>query len=480
MNRRQLHRPSLLHSNGLKAHTPGESVDRETLLAYLTGINASKLNYYTELKKRNRELAQSYAELQASQQALEKAVMALQRISQTLTMTAQGVDTLLRAVAGTVREILDAHYVEIRVELEGEGIRCHLQLPEEALQQRPHLETFLQELAWDVQRHGQPLCKEIELNPANNTANSVTKCVLLCVPMYLENQAIGTVCAQLSRELQANEIRILQAVANQTAVAVENALLFEESRRLQQETDRLYQIALQKKNEAEQKARELERAMNKLVMMEKARILDEERNRIARDLHDSVVQILTSIGLHLEWCRQNLQEDSSVHQRILYLKQLARNGLFEIRNTILQLAAPPLAEVGMAAALRKMAADFETLTGIPTSFTVEGEERPLSSLQAEEALFRICQEALYNAFKHAEASQVRVTLEYAPHEVILRVEDNGIGIDPDTIAHSRRGMTFGLRNMFQRAEGAGGMLAIGPAGERGTLVTARIPVGGGL
>lgn len=474
MNRRQLSGPFLLHQGGHEANIPEDHIDRETLLAQLTGINASKLNYYTELKKRNRELAQSYAELQASQQTLEKAVMALQRISQTLTMTAQGVDTLLRAVAGTVREILDAHYVEIRVELENEGVRCRFHLPEEAIHQQPHFETLLQEQAWNVQRHGQPLCKEITLNPEDNMTNSGAKSVLLCVPMYLENQVIGTVCAWLSRELQANEIRILQAVANQTAVAVENALLFEESRRLQQETDRLYQIALQRKNEAEQKARELEHAMNKLVMMEKARILDEERNRIARDLHDSVVQILTSIGLHLEWCRQNLQEDSPVHQRILYLKQLARNGLFEIRNTILQLAAPPLVEVGMVAALRKMTADFETLTGIPTSFTVEGEERPLSSSRAEEALFRICQEALYNAFKHAEASQVKVTLEYAPHEMILRVEDNGIGIDPDTIARSRRGMTFGLRNMFQRAEEAGGTLTIGPAGEQGTLVIARI------
>jgi signal transduction histidine kinase len=453
----------------------GESVDRETLLAQLTGINASKLNYYTELKKKNRELAQSYAELRASQQALDKAVMALQRISQTLTVTAQGVDRLLAAVAQTVREILDAHYVEIRVELEGNGIHYRFRLPEEELHQQPHIGKLLQELARSAQRQGRPLYKDASSEMTDPDPNPLPSSALFCVPMYHENRVMGSICGWISREPHANEIRILQAVANQTAVAIENALLFEESRRLQQETDRLYQIALQRKNEAEQKARELERAMNKLVMMEKARILDEERNRIARDLHDSVVQILTSIGLHLEWCRQNLPADSPVFHRILFLKQLARNGLFEIRNTILQLSAPPLAEVGLVAALRKMAADFEALTGIPTSFAVEGEERPVPSPQAEEALYRICQESLYNAFKHAQASHVRITLTYGAEEVMLAVEDDGIGIEPEVIARSRRGMTFGLRNMFQRAEEAGGTLTIGPAGERGTRVVVRIP-----
>ncbi|MGQ9668201.1 MAG: GAF domain-containing protein, partial [Anaerolineae bacterium] len=192
------------------------SMDRETLLAQLTGINASKLSYYTELKKKNRELAQSYAELQASQRALDNAVMALQRISQTLTVTAQGVDRLLEAVGQTVQEILDAHYVEIRVELEGNGIRYRFQLPEEMLRRHPHIEAPLQELAWNVQRHGQPLCEEVVLGPESRSSNPNASSALLCVPMYHENRVMGAICGWISRELHADEIRILQVVANQT------------------------------------------------------------------------------------------------------------------------------------------------------------------------------------------------------------------------------------------------------------------------
>jgi signal transduction histidine kinase len=244
---------------------------------------------------------------------------------------------------------------------------------------------------------------------------------------------------------------------------------------MQAVTRRLYEMALQQKEEAERKTRELNQARQELSQMQKEQILTVERNRIARELHDNVAQILTSIGLNVEWCRQQVPGNSSLHQRLLWLKQLARNGIYEVRNAIFELSGVTILESGLVQALGNIAAEFERITGIEAGYSVEGTVRRLPT-EAETALYRVAQEALYNIFKHAGANHVQLQIAFSQGEVSMEVTDDGVGIAETAIQRCRQGLTFGLKSMQGRMEDLGGTLEILnlDTDGRGTRIIARI------
>lgn len=472
--------------------------DKENLLAALTGINASKISYYRELKEKIRELessnaqlreakytadelyeqvrrnadelAQLYEKSQVQAERLDRAISSLKSISQVLTATTQGVEALLQAVVRTAAELFETEYAVMTLsgsDNAQQRFYCAYGSPSGPMAAVPP----------------RSLCRLIDTviedqRPVFNvTRDNADSAVIVCVPMFREETLVGTICLQAREgcDFAESDISILQTLANQAAVAIENARLFEESQHLQAETKRLYEIALQQKSEAEKKTRELEQARNELGLAQKEQLLSEERNRIARELHDSVAQILTSIGLNLEWCRQQLAEDSPLYEKILCLKQLARNGIYEIRNTIYELSAINISELGLAPALVGISQEFQRITGIEADLTVVGEVRRLP-LNGETALYRVAQEALYNVFKHAQATHVDLKLEFTSHELLLTITDNGIGIPEEAIKQSREGTTFGLKNMWERIEKLKGKLQITDLNGSGTRVTAIIPM----
>jgi signal transduction histidine kinase len=148
--------------------------------------------------------------------------------------------------------------------------------------------------------------------------------------------------------------------------------------------------------------------------------------------------------------------------------------LYEIRNAILGLSPTNITELGLPGALEKLINDFSYISRIPADLRVSGTVRRSSS-DTENALYHICQESLYNVFKHAHAQRVEVGLVFEPEATLLMVTDDGIGVDRTAPERERSAVTFGLRNMKARAEELGGSLSLSQGEGEGTRVAARIP-----
>lgn len=197
----------------------------------------------------------------------------------------------------------------------------------------------------------------------------------------------------------------------------------------------------------------------------------EERAHLARELHDSVTQALFSMTLQTRSIELLLERDATqVPAKLAELRDLQRDALAEMRALILELHPGNLQDNGIAAALRTHAVGLSGRIGLPIIVDAELDHRP-ASLEVEEALYRIGQEALHNVVKHAGARHVRVELGRRADGIRVLVEDDGHGFDPDSVPDGH----FGLAGMRARAERLGGWFAVRSEPGRGTVVEAVIP-----
>ncbi|WP_432975637.1 sensor histidine kinase [Dactylosporangium sp. CA-233914] len=198
-----------------------------------------------------------------------------------------------------------------------------------------------------------------------------------------------------------------------------------------------------------------------------------EPARLARDLHDSVVQTLYGISLGAGTAAELLYGNPAhAEASLAWIRETAAAGLTDLRGIILRLRPETLVGAGPATALRGV---FETLHVDPgrAGWGLELDADPVVSPQVEEALYRIALEALGNAARHAEASQVTVRLAGDERQVVLEVIDDGAGFDPQEPQPGH----LGLRSMRERAELLGGTLEIRSAPGSGTVVRAALPTG---
>lgn len=237
------------------------------------------------------------------------------------------------------------------------------------------------------------------------------------------------------REPGLEEIAFLKAVANQAAVAVEN--------------DRLHRAS---------------RSAAALI----------ERQRLARELHDSVSQALFSMTLHartaqLAMSRQGLPPDGPLGRAVGQLRELTQGALAEMRALIFELRPGALAEEGLVAAVRKQAAALTAREGLP--ITVTGPDQPLGlPAETEEHVYRIVLEALHNTVKHAAASAVSVVVTSADGEVRIAVRDDGRGFDTSREYAGH----LGLGTMRDRAAAIGAVLRLVSSPDAGTTVDLRL------
>jgi signal transduction histidine kinase len=191
----------------------------------------------------------------------------------------------------------------------------------------------------------------------------------------------------------------------------------------------------------------------------------EERQRLARELHDSVSQALYGIALGARTARTLLDTDpSKAIEPVDYVLSLAEAGLTEMRALIFELRPESLAMEGVVAALDKQIAAARARHGLDITF--ESCPEPDVSLEIKEAIYRIAQEALHNIVKHAKAHHVDVSLRRAGATIELVVSDDGVGFDPsgDFAGH------LGLRSMQERAANVAASLAVESAPGAGTIV----------
>ncbi len=201
----------------------------------------------------------------------------------------------------------------------------------------------------------------------------------------------------------------------------------------------------------------------------------EERTRLAREFHDTLEQALAGIGMQLNALAGQARQLAPETRRILDMTcSMVRHSQEEARRSVQDLRSFDLEKGGLAAALAKLATRPQEGSGTQIHFEYTGAARALSS-RKEMHLFRISQEALSNALKHAAAANIRMSLEYGPNSLILSIRDDGRGFDTQKATASEQGH-FGLLGMRERAEKAGGQLRITSSPGQGTAVEVCVPL----
>jgi signal transduction histidine kinase len=202
---------------------------------------------------------------------------------------------------------------------------------------------------------------------------------------------------------------------------------------------------------------------------------ESERQRIARELHDATGQALTALGLGLRGVATSYarQDNDQIDKRLRQLEDLTAQSLDELRQLIADLRPSHLDDLGLAAALRWYTKNLQTRVPFEIQVEINGAERPLTS-SVKIALYRVAQEALTNIIKYAAARQVRVHLNYGEQEVMLQVEDNGLGFDVEAQAKSTRSQ-WGLLGMQERAALLGGRFDLYSVVGQGTRVQVMMP-----
>jgi signal transduction histidine kinase/CHASE3 domain sensor protein len=260
------------------------------------------------------------------------------------------------------------------------------------------------------------------------------------VPMTIGDRLVGVIVVATPNRLFTDEDHdLLVAIANQAAVAVENAHLYRRTRELG---------------------------------------VIEERNRLAREIHDTIAQGLTGIVLQLEATGTLLDmKPDRARQRLTKATELARSTLAEARRSVWNLRPQPLEERSLYDAIAGEARKLED-EAIEVRCEQVGELiRPAP--ETENAVYRIAQEALQNIRKHARATLVEVTLAFAPEQLTLTIRDNGRGFDPERLLRQRTdGGGFGMLGMRERARLVGGQLAVQSTAGAGTVLVVSAPLAG--
>jgi signal transduction histidine kinase len=257
----------------------------------------------------------------------------------------------------------------------------------------------------------------------------------LAVPIKLKDRVIGVLDAQSDQPdaFDESDLTVLQSLADQAAIAIENARLYEQAQRL---------------------------------------AVVEERQRLARELHDSVTQALYGTTLYAEAAARQLAtgQVDLAGDHLRELRDTAQEALREMRLLIFELRPLILESEGLVTALQARLEAVEERAGLEVELHVEGDA--ILATAVEEGLYRIAQEALNNALKHACARRVSVSLERGKTSVVLEIVDDGIGFDPSTAV---AGGGLGLDGMIERAAQMGGELLLDSEPGAGTRVWVKVP-----
>ncbi|WP_031363751.1 response regulator [Caballeronia sordidicola] len=203
-------------------------------------------------------------------------------------------------------------------------------------------------------------------------------------------------------------------------------------------------------------------------------IREEERKRIAMEIHDELGQLLTALKMDVSLLKMRLAQDADAARKVDDMRELVEKTIWMVRNVASHLR-PAALNFGIVSALEWLVEDFGRRKGLSCQLWINGREPVLDDAHAT-AVFRIVQASLTNVALHAGASRVDVTLTNTETTLDLYVSDDGCGFDP---AAARKGYSYGLLGMSERARLIGGSLRIDSSPETGTVVSIHVPLGGG-
>lgn len=204
---------------------------------------------------------------------------------------------------------------------------------------------------------------------------------------------------------------------------------------------------------------------------------EEERRRVAREIHDGPAQALANVVLRAEIAEKLLAADPARGlAEFSEVKAMVKDSLSEMRRIMFNLRPMALDDLGLVPTLRQYIEELRRRSGLNIGFSVIGHERRLNG-SLEIALFRVVQEALLNVLKHSQATQAAVSLEFTSDAVMVCIRDNGKGFVLEEVEKAAEGKEhFGLLTMRERVELFNGTLKIQTAPERGTRVFLRVPL----
>lgn len=253
------------------------------------------------------------------------------------------------------------------------------------------------------------------------------------IPLYAHGKKLGVlnVASQDWRQLSAEDLQLLYTIGDLLGIAVERAKLFEQQATLG---------------------------------------AIEERNRLAREIHDTLAQGLTAVSLQLESADALLEAEAEavrVRQVVQHALALIRANLDEARRSVMDLRAAPLEGKTLVEALVSLIEEAE----LPVDFMVEGDERPLSR-RLESGIYRITQEAITNIRRHARAKKAIIHLQFGIQTVTLIISDDGVGFVPEAVAENR----FGLIGMNERVKLIDGTMRLQSEPGKGTRIEIIVPL----
>ena len=408
----------------------------------------------THLAERSRQVAVLEERSLASSGRVAELARANQALKQTLDIlaTEPEMNEVLGHVLTVITQVLEGSISTLWLrDRDAETAKLHLVYREGCLvggNESGHrlagqtLDLSRQDLfALAVFRRGRPVWHEVETSEAlDETAKKYLReqnvIALLGIPLILGEKTIGSIVVRFSqlRQFGSIEMEMAQGLAQQATLAFQLTRLAEQARKA---------------------------------------AITEERNRMAREIHDTLAQGFTGILIQLQAATQVLNgAHPDIRRHVDAATALARVGLAEARRSVQGLRPQLLRDGNISTALDHLVKQLSGESLVRISFSSTGDPRSMSS-EIESNLLRICQEAITNAMKHSGGTQINVRLALEPEAVHLAVEDNGAGFDPHVSTWSRG---YGLISMQERADRIGGELTILTKPNAGTKVHLLLPI----
>lgn len=272
------------------------------------------------------------------------------------------------------------------------------------------------------------------------------------VPLISRDRVIGVlnVASRKSRTYNRDDLALLDSIGRQIGVATENARLWEELK---------------------------EKEVLRGQLLEKIITTQEtERQRLARELHDEAGQALTSLKFRLRSLEKQ-SEPSKAYAQLQALRDLVGQIQVNLHDLATELHPPALDELGLIAAIQQFSSHFASHTSLHVDIQTLGLEDERLGSQVELTAYRLIQEALTNAARHAEANNISIMLEKQDKQIIVIVDDDGIGFDNlEQLKYGTGTKHLGIHSMQERVELLGGIFTVESQSGQGTTVLARIPL----
>jgi signal transduction histidine kinase len=298
---------------------------------------------------------------------------------------------------------------------------------------------------------------------------------VLCVPVRRQGELFGVVYFEnnlLSGVFTPERLETVRMLASQAAIALENARLYEDlsahARRIGEAYDSL-QTEVKQRKEAERRAHML---AQKIISAQ-----EQERRRIALDLHDNVAQNLSLSRILCQTMRKwgEISPDGG-SKELQRLTELIQQAIDDVRGMAYELRPPALEQFGLIRALDDYCRDFADSCSIGIEFMAAGMENAALDTEKEINIYRLVQEALNNIQKHAKAKRAWVKIVMSEPDVLITVRDDGAGFDVDGRGFQAAGKEhMGLQGMMERAGLLGGEFSVRSVKNKGTIVSIKIP-----